>query len=131
MTQQLLLPAVLAGMGLRNPAATQTPQATAPAVAGSGSLLIGAIGAALLVLTPLALYFVLSDDLDEESARAHPSGAVRRPRRFIRRVSPAGAISIVLAALVLHVPELRALRPVLDLFQHFAATGDGFLQVDQ
>jgi hypothetical protein len=26
------------------------------------SLLIGAIGAALLVLTPLALYFVLSDD---------------------------------------------------------------------
>ena len=36
--------------------------ASALAVGFRQSLLIGAIGAALLVLTPLALYFVLSDD---------------------------------------------------------------------
>ena len=58
-----LLPEAVASVkGIARDYLPNAEMASALAVGLRQSLLIGAIGAALLVLTPLALYFVLSDD---------------------------------------------------------------------
>jgi hypothetical protein len=104
------------------------------------SLLIGAIGAALLVLTPLALYFVLADDGPGETGEASEgetgdkrllSRTVRRSRRLVLRVLPAGAVPVIAPALVLHVPGLRTLRPILHFLEHLTMSAEGFLDIDQ